>query len=1171
MKVMGLGRTLAHGLVGCAVALVPLVPLAPSPAAAVAVAAPKPIPGWQAGQSWTTEEATPSEVVVSRLPAVTPAELKAPKTVGRPARLVKDAAAYAAAKRTPKGPVGTAIPQKKAASPAPGAPKVPTAPKAPNVSSFFTGISLNQVLVATGQDVEPSDTQMAAGPTALVELVNFTGQVFHKNGTAASSLFRLGSFFGFASTYFPGDPRVVFDPSTQRWYATAMGYTSGGLASQVRLNVSATSNPLGTWYRYLIFNSATVICDQPKLGYSSDKLIIGCTDFNARFSPPNDFVGGVIIAVNKSRVMAGATVLVGHYGPDLTLFGLVPAQNVDTGPRGYVVFNYGLDTSTSKFDAVLITVDGNPQAGFGLANLHGYLIPMSATTIPPNAPQNGATNLIDTGDDRFMSAVLQGGEIWTSGGTGCMPIGDTVVRACMKMLKLGVAGNTVDLDTTSGIVGKYIFYPTLGLDANSNAAIDYSLSSASDYPSHGAMVQRSNAGTPTDRGLVQTGAGPYTAPVPPGSTGSRWGDYAAVATDPVEPTRVWIAGEYSDGTTTFTLSNWNTGIAAIDFTSLNLSVTGIGFGPQLVGSSSAAQTLTVTNTGDASVNILATLADSSQFQAATNTCYLAILAPAATCTATFVFNPTSPGDKVARFNVSAANYGPLPLVLSGSGLDPTCGSTAITTDVASPQYVGATVTLNATAAGCPNASELYAFELRLPGATAFTTVSGFSNSPSFAWDTSTYKPGTYLIAVVVKDALSTKGYDTYAYGTYTLLFPYCTSTNIAPDVLSPQSSGTTVTFTATTSPVCTAPRFEWWLNKTGVWYVVPGFDFAHSTNTFVWNTSGLPNGTYQIGVWARQTGSTRRYDAFAFITYTLVVVSGGTTRCQGVNVTPSPPSPSDAGTTVTLTAAATSCSNPQYRWWVRDRLTEIWHVVAEWTVATSTYSWTAPTPGTYLVGVWVRQTGSLARYEAYSFITYTLTVPPTLQPCTAVNMTPSVPSPQIPGTTVTFTAVAAGCASASYRFFIQAPDGSFVQTQPYGGATFNWNTTGLASGIYELAVLARRTGSAASYEAIAQVSFQIKKNNTPCTLVTLISAPSQFSASEGIGFAPVPTGCTISMFHFLKRHGNTGSFVQVATAAGPLGFDTSTWAGGWWTMQVLAEDPTWPGVYDGIVYTDFFN
>ena len=56
-----------------------------------------------------------------------------------------------------------------------------------------------------------------------------------------------------------------------------------------------------------------------------------------------------------------------------------------------------------------------------------------------------------------------------------------------------------------------------------------------------------------------------------------------------------------------------------------------------------------------------------------------LLVPTGMCDVQFVFNPTTPGDKLARFNVSAPHYGPLPVVLSGTALDPTCSQTTIGT------------------------------------------------------------------------------------------------------------------------------------------------------------------------------------------------------------------------------------------------------------------------------------------------------------------------------------------------------------------------------------------------------------------------------------------------------------------------------------------------------------
>jgi len=1103
------------------------------------------VPG-ASGGSWTAFQAEPTEVVVGQLPVASPADMRAPgKRHQRPLR-VRDAAALAAAKRSPKGPKGTSIPR------SPGG-ALAASQAASTLPGSFNGISNSQQITRW----EPPDTQLAAGPTTLMELVNSIGRVFNKSGGGVTGTFSLGTWFGLSSAYEAGDPRVLFDHLTQRWYATVMGFdpTAGG--SKVVLAVSTSSNPAGTWRRYVVYSSSTLLCDQPKLGYSSDKFLIGCTAFNVNIAPPNDFIGGVLIVASKTQALAGQTVTIGLTSPDINLGGLVPAQNMQSGKPAYIVFN----ESTA---AGLITITGDPATGLGnvVPTLNNIL--MTSTSPPVNAPQLGATSQIDTGDDRFMSAVLQGGKLWTSAGAQCIPSGDTVNRSCIKVLEIGVVAHTNDLDTISGMNGKYLYYPTLGIDANGNLAIGYGLSSTTDYPSHGVMIQPVGQTTLTDKGILQGGGGAYA---PNSDSIHRWGDYGAVATDPARPTRLWVAGEYAIG------PDWGTGISAVDFTSLTLSPTGIGFGSELLGRTTGSQALTLTNSGDFDVQVSSSLSsgDVSQFSVVDNACASALLAPTGTCTAHFTFKPTTAGDQQARFNISAPHFGPLALVLSGTGVGQVCASTSISPDVTSPKNVGTAVTLNATS-GCPDLNPLYQFWLQSP-AGAWSIVQSFSTSSSFPWNTSAYAPGTYLIGVWVKDAQSVKRYDAYAYGTFTLQRPPCTSTNVGPELASPQPSGTTVTFTAAAIG-CPTPIYQWLLNKTGVWTVIPGHDFAHSSATYVWNTAGLPNGTYQVGVWAKQKYSTRSYEAYAFVTYTLAVVSG-TIHCQAVNIGGTPPSPSVKGTIVSFVATTPiSCDTPEYQWLILDT-SGVWKTVQAYP-GTNTYTFaTASRPaGTYLIGLWVRQSGSTARYEAYSFITYTVTNPP-VQNCTSVNLGPDLASPQPPGTTVTFTAAALGCSSATYQFLVLAP-GSTVWTikQPFGAPnTYAWNTSGFTPGTWQIGVWARQAGSTAAYQSYAFVTFQLRSPIVPCATMTVDTAPGQIVPAGGgsIQFTAIESGCATPVYTLYLRRG-TGANVFVGYLDGGLHVFTVGLAGmasGTWTAQVLVKDFQEPNSYDVFTLTDF--
>jgi hypothetical protein len=86
---------------------------------------------------------------------------------------------------------------------------------------------------------------------------------------------------------------------------------------------------------------------------------------------------------------------------------------------------------------------------------------------------------------------------------------------------------------------------------------------------------------------------------------------------------------------------------------------------------------------------------------------------------------------------------------------------------ASPQPHGSTITVTASAAGCPNPQ--YEFWILAPGSSNWQLVQGYSTSATFSWNTAGKPAGTYRYSVWARDAGSAAAYDTYFPGTaYTL-------------------------------------------------------------------------------------------------------------------------------------------------------------------------------------------------------------------------------------------------------------------------------------------------------------------------------------------------------------------------------------------------------------------
>ena len=69
---------------------------------------------------------------------------------------------------------------------------------------------------------------------------------------------------------------------------------------------------------------------------------------------------------------------------------------------------------------------------------------------------------------------------------------------------------------------------------------------------------------------------------------------------------------------------------------------------------------------------------------------------------------------------------------------------------------------------------------------------------------------------------------------------------------------------------------------------------------------------------------------------------------------------------------------------------------------------------------------------------------------------------------------ASGLGTPEYRFWVRAPGGAWRIARDYSAsATFSWDTTGLAAGMYAVEVDVRNQGAASSYETTALTPFSV--------------------------------------------------------------------------------------------------
>ena len=180
-----------------------------------------------------------------------------------------------------------------------------------------------------------------------------------------------------------------------------------------------------------------------------------------------------------------------------------------------------------------------------------------------------------------------------------------------------------------------------------------------------------------------------------------------------------------------------------------------------------------------------------------------------------------------------------------------------------PQKPGTTVQLAAHSSVCGG---LYEFWMKRPG-NDWKIFAPYSTNPGATWDTTGYANGTYEIGVWEKLPGWKPAYLSYNITTYRLDVGPCMTAQLSSDLASPQAPGAQITFQGSVTD-CAAPDLEFWLEPTpgGPWYLLRGYA---PQAPYTLDTTGAPAGQIRIGVWARQTGSTNRYDTYSIVSYYL--------------------------------------------------------------------------------------------------------------------------------------------------------------------------------------------------------------------------------------------------------------------------------------------------------------
>jgi hypothetical protein len=387
----------------------------------------------------------------------------------------------------------------------------------------------------------PPDVQIAVSNDYVVEFVNVLGAVWTKSGSFVSYINLYSLFSGNKI----GDPRIIYDNLSNRFFASVFDKDYNA----TRIAVSATSNPLGSWYVYRIDQPNGYFPDQAYLGVDNDKVVISANLYIIYSSQNYEYKGAQYWVLNKQQMLSGSSVNYAVSNIDNTVFSIRPAIHLSSTNTFYMA------TTIYSNTIRVYTIIGTPPSS---VNVNAYDFSVKTINFPPPAPQLGSSNQLATVDTRIQDIIWKNGRLIFTANVGCIPSGDSITRSCLRIIEIDTNNLQLKQDFNYGKAGKYLFFGSLRLNKDDILFIVFGYSSSNDYPGIMASYQI----TPNSLEepiIIKTGTGPETVYCP--NNICRYGDYFGSSTDPAEPEYIWIAGEFGRGS-----AGWSTYIAKLGLT-----------------------------------------------------------------------------------------------------------------------------------------------------------------------------------------------------------------------------------------------------------------------------------------------------------------------------------------------------------------------------------------------------------------------------------------------------------------------------------------------------------------------------------------------------------------------------------------------------------------------------
>jgi hypothetical protein len=423
---------------------------------------------------------------------------------------------------------------------------------------------------ANGTSLEgvPSDNNLAAGDTQVVETINTAWQVFDK--TTGKSLFgpqQISAIFtgmsglcGQGETFFWSDPVVMYDQIANRWIISQIGADSSFSTGNECIAVSESSDATSKYHRYAFTFGTNVLNDYPKLAVWPD----------AYYASYNLFASGAFTAADacaydRAAMLKGAKTKVVCF-QNSSEFAFLPS-NLDGAtmpPSGEPNFFVDLSTTTSlhlfRFHVDFAKPKNSKFTG-------PVSIPVQAFTLACGGgtciPQPQTAQKLDSLGDRLMFRLAYRNFSDHESLVASHSVQSSKAASGERWYEIRNPNGTPKVFQQGTVThgGNALWMGSIAMDKVGDMALGFSESNASSVHPSLSFTGR----VPSDpRNTMEGVARIFTAK---GSVTdrSRWGDYSSMVIDPTDDCTFWYVNQYMAKTSSGNHLDFHTRLASLKF------------------------------------------------------------------------------------------------------------------------------------------------------------------------------------------------------------------------------------------------------------------------------------------------------------------------------------------------------------------------------------------------------------------------------------------------------------------------------------------------------------------------------------------------------------------------------------------------------------------------------